>query len=475
METAEGCEKFPAKGVTIRTYRTTSFCIFEKRGTIAPFCFSHTRMKLFTRLTSLFLALFAGIGIAHAAVTYKNFQLHDFDAAIAASLGYEGASVTYFKELGSITQSQYQTRLNYEKVGCYPFYIMKDGKAQESGYNCRTFFCAGYTKGPKVCEDSEGKSVGGVVEINKRMSLATINDGKKYFEDYTGKDLTPAMQERMAELTPLLCRPYYLMEFDFAVGEGFECEEVGKFPHFSNANDCVNDWRIGRGQVCDVPLRENEMEIRRRALGLPEASSSASSASGSSVSSGPPDGETGSGSSASSSSVTFSDVLSGQYGYTAIMDLAQKGIVSGYRDGTFKPKNIINRAEFSKMLMAGLHVKELRAESRCFPDVRAEWFAQFVCAAKRLRWIAGYPDGTFKASQTIKKAEALKIVMASLNVPLDSLAALPQGTADNQWYSPYVRKAVELGIILEGSFFPGADATRADAAVWMYRAAKIEM
>jgi hypothetical protein len=168
----------------------------------------------------------------------------------------------------------------------------------------------------------------------------------------------------------------------------------------------------------------------------------------------------------------FPDVISGHYGYTAIMDLAQRGIVQGYEDGTFQPTKTVNRAEFSKLLINGLYPNEIQDEIGCFPDVGREWFSSFVCAAKRLHWIIGYPDGTFKADQTIKKSEAMKIIVSSMGVSLDSAAELPAGTKDGEWYSPYIRKAMELKMILEPSFIPDAVVTRADAAVWIYRSLK---
>ena len=50
------------------------------------------------------------------------------------------------------------------------------------------------------------------------------------------------------------------------------------------------------------------------------------------------------------SSSSFSDVKSGQWYYTAVNALAQKDIVGGYGDGTFQPNAPITRVEFLKIL-----------------------------------------------------------------------------------------------------------------------------
>lgn len=46
----------------------------------------------------------------------------------------------------------------------------------------------------------------------------------------------------------------------------------------------------------------------------------------------------------------FSDVSENDWSYQYIMKLAQRGIINGYVDGTFKPKNSITRAEIAVLL-----------------------------------------------------------------------------------------------------------------------------
>lgn len=46
----------------------------------------------------------------------------------------------------------------------------------------------------------------------------------------------------------------------------------------------------------------------------------------------------------------FSDVSKNDWSYQYITKLAQRGIINGYADGTFKPKNSITRAEIAVLL-----------------------------------------------------------------------------------------------------------------------------
>lgn len=48
----------------------------------------------------------------------------------------------------------------------------------------------------------------------------------------------------------------------------------------------------------------------------------------------------------------FSDVKPGDWFYNDVMYLAEKGAISGYLDGTFRPNNTISRAEFVKIAVA---------------------------------------------------------------------------------------------------------------------------
>lgn len=404
------------------------------------------------RLLIAFILLLPLPAFALPPVLLTAFSLHAFDDAIIRVLGYDTGTVVYLREMGSITLQQRELMAQYDPIGCYPFNILRSGTMVETGYNCRSFYCVGFQKGPVQCKDSAGTAVGGVVEMNNRLSLATIHETRKHFSEYQPADRTPAMNQRMEELLPYRCSPLYLLRFDIAVGEGYECDEIGTYPAYSPHFACVSDWRVSNSSTCSPAIRDQELVIRKQIVGDPPRSSGSSSS--------------------SISTHTYPDVIQGRYGYTAIMDLSSKGIISGYKDGTFKPDQPLNRAEFSKLLLGSLRPKELEGETGCFPDVHEEWFSSYVCAAKRLGWIRGYPDGSFGGSRVINKAEGMKIIISALGLPLSSRTPLPAGVPDQQWFTPYVRAAVDARILLESSFNPGQNMTRADAAVWLYRSLK---
>lgn len=136
---------------------------------------------------------------------------------------------------------------------------------------------------------------------------------------------------------------------------------------------------------------------------------------------------------------SFPDVAANHANYDAIIYAQQEEIVSGYPDGTYKPNNTINRAEFVKIIVGaqGLPIDTTTGASMTFPDVNIDrdWFFPYVITAHFSHLIDGYPDGTFKPNNKINFAEASKIIMRSL-------FGFDQPAIDSPWYAPFV---VELG------------------------------
>lgn len=142
----------------------------------------------------------------------------------------------------------------------------------------------------------------------------------------------------------------------------------------------------------------------------------------------------------SAETTPFSDVNSSSANYQAINYLKEQAVVNGYGDGTFKPLNKINRAEFLKIVMEAsenLNTKSLELAphdglTNCFSDVKDQWFASYVCVASKSNLVKGYADGTFKPESEINFAEASKIIA--------NVMALDISTAEEAvWYKPYVQ------------------------------------
>lgn len=109
----------------------------------------------------------------------------------------------------------------------------------------------------------------------------------------------------------------------------------------------------------------------------------------------------------------FSDVTEGAWYASYVSFAAEYGIVNGYPDGTFRPEQSVSRAELVKLIAAYFHVTDVGDVS--FPDVPADyWAADSIALAAQKGWVSGYPDGTFRPDQSVSRAEAVKILNHAL-------------------------------------------------------------
>ncbi|PIS32320.1 hypothetical protein COT40_00695 [Candidatus Peregrinibacteria bacterium CG08_land_8_20_14_0_20_41_10] len=152
--------------------------------------------------------------------------------------------------------------------------------------------------------------------------------------------------------------------------------------------------------------------------------------------------------------VIFKDVTTDHAQAQAIDYLRKHNIVKGYDDGTFQPNKLVNRAELMKMIVEGIGITpDVTLYRNCFPDVKNEWFAPYICFAKSQDWIGGYANGYFMPNQTINKVEALKIIINALHLNrwlTTQVTTKPYEDVElGEWYLPYVKLAKEKGILDE--------------------------
>ena len=147
----------------------------------------------------------------------------------------------------------------------------------------------------------------------------------------------------------------------------------------------------------------------------------------------------------------------------AIEGLAEKGIVEGYPDGSFRPLLSINRAEFLKILMLAAYGDDVfrTGDLYCFSDFRGtvEWYYPMACAAKERGIIHGHPDGSFRGTDTVLLAEAVKMSVLAWDMPQPQYFRAP----DN-WYDPYMDAAASTRLYSVLPPAPGLKLNRDEAA-----------
>lgn len=184
---------------------------------------------------------------------------------------------------------------------------------------------------------------------------------------------------------------------------------------------------------------------------------------------------------AAAAAASFSDVSEKSPEFAAVEFLKAKGIMQGYPDGTYKPKQMVTRAEAVKMLVTTkLSPEEISAfAGTSYTDIAADvWYRPYVEAAfKKLGLIDGPPKtNAFNGARPVLKAEFLKLLFKSQNIDTNAYSeiALPLAmdvTDTAAWYYPLMRYAVSTVIIqvdTDGRLRPDAQLTRGDVALQLY-------
>ena len=127
----------------------------------------------------------------------------------------------------------------------------------------------------------------------------------------------------------------------------------------------------------------------------------------------------------------------------AVRVSAGAGLITGYPDGTFKPSLTVTRAELvaTALRLAGdAAADKVAADSSCFEDVKPNaWYAGAVCLAKERGFVSGVTATRFEPEAPVSTAQALKTLLLASGLATDPDAAAP-------WYAPYYRRAEALGL-----------------------------
>ncbi|MEM3433258.1 MAG: S-layer homology domain-containing protein [Candidatus Methanomethyliaceae archaeon] len=151
----------------------------------------------------------------------------------------------------------------------------------------------------------------------------------------------------------------------------------------------------------------------------------------------------------------------------------EKGILTGYPDGTFKPDAYITRAEFVVVFLRSQGLAPLENASSHFSDVQGHWASSYIERAYEKGILTGYPDGTFKPDQRITRAEISAIIYRFLKLsPPEQTNISFLDLTPSHWAFGFIERIKERGIITgypDNTFRPDSFSTRAEAVVMIVR------
>lgn len=180
----------------------------------------------------------------------------------------------------------------------------------------------------------------------------------------------------------------------------------------------------------------------------------------------------------------FDDLGSVPWAEESILRLYEKGIVSGRGDRLFEVHADITREEFVKMLVSAVEL-EIAEDAVCtFKDVEeGAWYYKYVACAQKTGITAGDEGGNFGTSRSITREEMAAMIERTIN--LCGIDAKPVKEkiefTDREEISTYAYDSVErlqkadvINGMENGSFAPKAHATRAQAAVMIYKVLNLQ-
>lgn len=133
----------------------------------------------------------------------------------------------------------------------------------------------------------------------------------------------------------------------------------------------------------------------------------------------------------------FPDVNLNDWFNLGVSTMENGGFVSGYDDGLFRPNAYITRAELATII-SNFDDLEPAAENK-FADVEGHWAEKYINSAAEKGWLSGYEDGLFRPNQYITRAETMSMINRVLDrrVDADGLHAAAKQWKDNpesKWY-----------------------------------------
>ncbi|MED4884121.1 S-layer homology domain-containing protein [Bacillus smithii] len=171
----------------------------------------------------------------------------------------------------------------------------------------------------------------------------------------------------------------------------------------------------------------------------------------------------------------FRDVPKSSYAYSAIVELAERGVVSGYSDGTFHPNETVTRGQFAGMIARAFNLPK---GSSHFKDVpKSKSLYEEISKAADAGIIKG-TGGNFYPDRPVTRADMAVMLDRAMNLKGNFKEEGNLKFKDNvpAYALESVKRMVFYGVIqgkTNGTFAPGEYADRASSSVLVSRALQI--
>ncbi|MBD3885329.1 S-layer homology domain-containing protein [Phormidium tenue FACHB-886] len=117
--------------------------------------------------------------------------------------------------------------------------------------------------------------------------------------------------------------------------------------------------------------------------------------------------------------ISFPDTQN-YWGQPFIQALAERNIVKGYLDNTYRPEQAVNRDEFAAIVRQAFSQDPERqiSSGSVYKDIpKGYWASPAIQEAYEMGFMTGYPGGEFRPNQPVTKVEVLVSLAQNLELP----------------------------------------------------------
>ena len=157
----------------------------------------------------------------------------------------------------------------------------------------------------------------------------------------------------------------------------------------------------------------------------------------------------------------------------AAAELHRRAVIGGFPDGEFKGGRNVNRAEAAKFLLLarGTQVQELTNNGKFWDVKDGEWYTKYVMTAAQKGVISGHPDGSFKPADTVNTAEFLKMLTLAFNLQ-KNMSYSYTDINSSDWFAQYAGVANKYNLFPKrtaSQLQPSRHLSRDEVAVAIYQ------
>jgi len=174
---------------------------------------------------------------------------------------------------------------------------------------------------------------------------------------------------------------------------------------------------------------------------------------------------------------SFNDLVEKEFGFNEVQNLTERGIISGFKDGTFRPTSSITRLEAAKLLVDSLQIKG-DGKLPDFKDVsKTSHWIPYIDAAIDHGIFYGFEDRVFGTNTTLTREQMASVIVRSYDLKpvLDKNVPLKDLNKASSSHREDIKTLYQNGITLgfnDQTFKPKEPVNRVSFSVFLHRVLK---